>query len=312
MKMLFFGAGVIGQIYAARLFNKGADVTLLARGEHYQRLKNKGISLHNVLTNENIHVQIPLVQQLNEADDYDLVIVTVRLDQLESVKDILKANEKCQTLLFMLNNPKALQGLAVEFPGKRVILGFPGVGGTRAGHQITYVQIKEQKTTFGDFSGTISDFTKRLKGVFEKSGFAVALEENMKAWLIIHSVFISCASAAIALKQGDSIALGKSKPAIRDMIQGIREGFKACQDIGLPVIPSNLKTIFMTMPTWFSVWYWQRAMKGETGTLAMAPHVNAATGEMQLLSQQVLAIVGKSSVEIPILTRLLTAFIHLK
>lgn len=312
MKILFFGAGVIGQIYAARLFNKGVDVALLARGENYQRLKNKGVSLHNVLTKDTIHAQIPLVQQLKEADDYDLVIVTVRLDQLESAKDSLKLLRKCPALLFMLNNPKGVQGLDLAFPGKRIVLGFPGVGGIRQGGQLNYVQIKEQKTTLGDFNGPVTDFTKGLKEIFEKSGFSVALEENMKAWLIIHSVFISCASASIALSQGDSVQLGKSKSGISNMIQSIREGFKACQDMGLPIVPPNLKTIFMTMPKWFSVLYWQKAMKGKTGTLAIAPHVNAAKEEMQLLSRQVLDIVGQSSVETPTLSRLLSAFIQLK
>ena len=39
---------------------------------------------------------------------------------------------------------------------------------------------------------------------------------------------------------------------------------------------------FLTMPKWFSVLYWSNAMKGKTGTLAIAPHANSARSEMQL------------------------------
>lgn len=310
MKILFYGAGVIGQVYAAKLFESGADVTLLARGENFQNLVQNGVNIRNVLTNQRANVSLPVTHRLQEDDDYDLIIVTVRLDQLESVKETLQRNRSCQYILFLLNNPKDLQTLNEDFPGKKIILGFPGIGGTREDSRINYLQIKEQKTTLGDLDGPISATTVQLKNVFEKANFRVALENRMEAWLIIHAVFITCASAAIALENGDSVQLGKNKTRIREMIRSIREGFRACESLGFPVIPKNLKTIFITMPEWFSVWYWSKAMQGRTGTMAIAPHANSARGEMQLLAEQTLKIVGESGHETPTLNRLLTGYIN--
>lgn len=312
MKILFYGAGIIGQIYAAKLFKSGIDTTLLARRKNYEKLKNSGVTIYNVLTKEEINVEIPLICELKENDNFELIIVTVRLDQLESVKNSLAASENCKTILFMLNNPIGIQTLEKDFPDKKIILGFPGVGGTRQENRINYIQIKEQKTTLGDYNGNISEITKKLKKTFEQTGLQVVLEKDMKAWLIIHSVFIASASAAITLENGDSRQLGKNKKSVENMVQSIKEGLKACKELGLPIIPQNLKTIFLTMPKWFAVLYWSRAMKGKIGSLSIAPHANTARNEMQLLAEQVMKITAKSSFKTPTLNKLLSNYMKLK
>ncbi len=50
MKILFYGAGVIGSIYAAKLYEAGIDVILLAREKRYETLKNNGIIINDVLS----------------------------------------------------------------------------------------------------------------------------------------------------------------------------------------------------------------------------------------------------------------------
>lgn len=42
MKILIFGAGIIGKIYASKLCESGVNDTLLARGENYERLMQNG------------------------------------------------------------------------------------------------------------------------------------------------------------------------------------------------------------------------------------------------------------------------------
>ena len=310
MKILIYGAGVIGSIYAAKLHYAGIDITMLARGKRYENLKQNGVIINDVLTGKRISTKIPLTQNLNPSDFYDLIIVTVRLDQLDSVKTKLIENKSCPAIMFMLNNPDKLQQLAEEFPAKQIILGFPGAGGTYSIGQIDYVQIKQQKTTIGDIDGNITDLTIQIKGILERAGFKVAVNSDMQGWLKTHAVFVACVSAAIMKENGDSIQLGKNKSSVQIMVKSINEGFRALEKLGIQVAPANLKTIFMTMPQWFSVWYWQRAMQGKTGTLAMAPHANAAKDEMQLLAEKVLKMVHSSTSSTPTLDKLLSTFIY--
>jgi hypothetical protein len=110
------------------------------------------------------------------------------------------------------------------------------------------------------------------------------------------------------LENGDSIELGKNTHSIKTMVKSIRQGFKACRSLGITVVPLNLKIIFMTMPVWFSVFYWKRAMQSPIGTLSIAPHANAAKDEMKLLANKVLHIVNTSDVPAPCLNKLLLEF----
>ncbi len=50
-------------------------------------------------------------------------------------------------------------------------------------------------------------------------------------------------------------------------------------------------------------------MQSDMGTLAMAPHANAAKGEMQLVAKKVLKIAQASSVATPTLDKMLSKFI---
>ena len=47
MKTLIYGAGPLGSLYIYLLYKAGNDVTILARDEHYQFLKENGVVLVN-------------------------------------------------------------------------------------------------------------------------------------------------------------------------------------------------------------------------------------------------------------------------
>lgn len=312
MKILIYGAGVIGSIYAARLYEAGYNVTLLARGERYKSLKQNGVILKDALTGKQTIHSVPLTQQLEANDFYDLIIVTVRADQINTVVPFLKSNTICPLIMFMFNNIERIEQLTNELYHKHIILGFPGVGGTYRDNFIEYIQIKQQKTTIGEISGDISVLIKDIRTLLESAGFRVEISANIQAWLKTHALFISCVSAAIIKENGDSVRLGKNRRSVEIMVKSVREGFIACKALGIPVAPLNLKIIFMIMPQWFSVLYWQKAMQGQIGTLTMAPHVNAAKEEMQFLAKKILTIIHSSPVSTPTLDDLLESFINSK
>jgi 2-dehydropantoate 2-reductase len=310
MKILVYGSGVIGSIYAARLHEAGYDVTLLARGNRYEEISRKGVTINNVLTGEKITRTIPATLELAPTDFYDLIIVTVRLDQTDPLIPIFKRNLICPLLLFMFNNPGDSAHFAVDLYPKHVILGFPGTGGTMRDGQINYIQIRQQKTTLGSIDGKNTVHLKVIKDIFEIARFEVDLSAKMPAWLTTHAVFISCMCAAIIKEKGDSVQLSKNRSAVRSLVYSIREGFAACKALGIPIQPTNLRIIFMVMPRWFGILYWQNALKGKMGTLAIAPHANAARDEMRLLAEKVIAIVHTSSKPTHILDQLLLSFIQ--
>jgi 2-dehydropantoate 2-reductase len=72
-KILFYGAGVIGSIFAGMIARKGYDVTVLARNKRLQELAANGLILVNALNNKRTTVQVKTTDVLNENDIYDYI-----------------------------------------------------------------------------------------------------------------------------------------------------------------------------------------------------------------------------------------------
>ena len=305
--ILVIGAGVIGSVYAARLQAVGYPVTLLARGKHAADLRANGLLLEDASTGQATTSHVRIVESLAPDDVYDLALVCVRLDQVASTLPDLAANQQIPLVVFLLNNPTGTQLLVEQLGSQRVVLGFPGMGGTREGTRVRYVRIRQQPTTLGEVDGRITPRLRRLAAMLERAGFPTSLSRSMDGWLKTHAVFVSCVSAALALEGGDSVRLGQNRARVTLMVSAIREGFAALQSLDISVTPLNLQLIFRWMPRWFAVRYWQHTLQTSVGTLAIAPHANAAREEMGLVARQVLELLQASRVSTPSLQRLLAA-----
>ncbi len=307
LRILVIGAGVIGSVYAARLQAAGYTVTLLARGQHAADLRAAGLLLEDASTGQSITSHVRLIERLAPDDSYDLALVCVRLDQVRASVPDLATNQQIPTLVFLLNNPTGTELLVEQLGAQRVVLGFPGVGGTREGTRVRYVRIRQQPTTLGEVDGRITSRLRQLTAMLERAGFPTVISRSMDGWLKTHAVFVSCVSAALALEGGDSVRLGQNRARVALMVSATREGFAALQSLGVGVTPFNLKLIFRWMPRWFAVRYWQHALQTSIGTLAIAPHANAAREEMGQVAREILAFLEPSSVPVPTLKRLLAA-----
>jgi len=78
MKVLIYGAGVLGTLFAARLRESGNDVCVLARGKRLNDLRANGLVLEDVLTNRKTHTYVNVVEGLAPVDRYDLIVVLMR------------------------------------------------------------------------------------------------------------------------------------------------------------------------------------------------------------------------------------------
>ena len=309
-RILVIGAGVIGSVYAAQLQAAGYAVTLLARGQHATDLRATGLQLEDVSTGQSATSHLRIIERLTPDKAYDLALVCVRLDQVAATLPDLAANQQIPLVVFLLNNPTGTKPLVEQLGAERVVLGFPGMGGTREGTQVRYMRIRQQPTTLGEVDGRITPRLRQLATMLGQAGFPTALSRSMNGWLKTHAVFVSCVSAALVLEGGDSVRLGQNRATVAQMVSAIREGFAALRSLGVRVTPFNLQLIFRWMPRWFAIRYWQRALQTEVGTLAIAPHAKAAREEMGQVAGEILAFLEPSPVPVPTLKRLLAALME--
>jgi len=270
MKILIVGAGVIGQIYAARLHEAGHEVTVLARGQTLETLARYGIALASGGTS--CLSRVTVTGHVGANSSFDLALVTVRSDQVEEILPAL-AGLRASSVVMMQNNALGQAGLGDITGSGRVTLGFPGVGGYRNDDGvIEYIEIPQQPTTLGRSQGR----EKAAEAVFRSAGFAVTTTADMDGWLKTHAVFIAGVGAAISTCGGDAVTLAADRSSVSTMIRSVGEGFRALASQGVTVTPRPLKMIFTVVPGIFAVRYWQGQLRGTVGTVALAPHLRVS------------------------------------
>ena len=78
MKILVYGAGVLGCNLAKSLLHAGKDVTLLARGKWAEEIEKNGLRIKNVLSRHTSVSHMPVVTTLAPDDLYDVIFVVMR------------------------------------------------------------------------------------------------------------------------------------------------------------------------------------------------------------------------------------------
>ena len=310
LRIVVLGGGVIGSVYAAWLQQAGHQVSMLARGQRLAEVREHGLEVEDVGTGRRIRASVATMDHLAPEDTADLAIVAVQLEQLGELLPILAANRGISTVLFLVNDAFGAEHFARALGPGRAVLGFPGIGGTREGPAIKYYVLPQQPTTLGETSGVITPRLRMVAGLIAVTGHQVATTDHMDAWLKTHAIFVACLSAALDRNGGDSVRLAHDRRQVASMVQAIREGFRALRALGIPVTPTNLAVLFGWMPEWFATWYWQRALRGPVGTLAIAPHARRARAEMAALARQVLLLLRSSPSPVPAVRHLLDDFVE--
>ena len=92
MKVLIYGAAVIGTLYAGKLADAGHKVTVVARGQRLADIRQHGLVLEDIVHGRRWTVQVSAAERLSPDDEHDLALITVRRDQLASALSELATN----------------------------------------------------------------------------------------------------------------------------------------------------------------------------------------------------------------------------
>lgn len=300
MKILVFGAGVLGSLYAAKLHRAGHSVALLARGNRLAALTAGGVQLEHALSGKKETVRVPLVEALDESTAYDLILVLVRADQLDSAARALGKHQASTSLLFMVNNPTGYAAVAGMVGADRVMLGFAGAAGYRDGDLVKYVVLPGllQRTTIGEPDGRETGRLKQAQAAFRSAGFPVALNRTMDAWYRYHAAWVTPIAYAIYQARASEASLAQQPIVLGEMLAAIRELWAALSELGYAITPANLRLIQM-LPDCILVPIVARALSGQFADTAAYRHAEAAPTEMGQLASQLTDIVQRTTTPTP-------------
>lgn len=305
MKILVFGAGVVGSFYAARLRETGNDVSLLARGARLDELREQGIVLEPIGEGANTAVPIDVVESLDPDDAYDLVVVTVRCNHVDAILPMLAAHSATPNVAFLGNNVSGADALVAALGRERVILGFGAVGGVRQDGVIRYVPARRGGKTFlGELDGTYSSRLQRIAQAFERTGRPVSVERDMDGWLKTHAAIVVPLAYAIYLADGDPQRLARTRDGLVLARRAIRECFEALRVRDIAITPGWARVVEW-IPEPAMVALMGRILRSRRAEIGLAGHANAARDEMRYLANELEAVIRPAKTSTAALDHLL-------
>jgi ketopantoate reductase len=308
-KILVYGSGPLGSLFAARLQQGGNDVSILARGRRLAELREHGIMLVDVQTREESVARVNVAEELVPDDAYDLVLVIMRKNHALQVLPVLAANKRTPNVLFLMNNAAGPGALVEALGQERVLIGFPNSAGYREGHTmhvLTGTEEDKAYVPFGEVDGRITDRTRQVARVLESApGFGAQIRTDMDAWLKYHVALLFPSLAPALHAAGvDNYRLARTRDLTVLALRAVREAFRVLQSMGLPVTPPKFR-LFQWLPEPILVPLLQRLLANPLMETALVKHAEAARDEVQHLIGEFMVLAHSTSVPTPTIDRLL-------
>ena len=247
-RILIFGAGVIGRIYALKFIEAWIDVTVFARSNTFDTLKEKGIQYSDKGAVKSVPVKV--IDKLENDDVYDFVLVTVRYDQAEAALLALKDNQS-KNIVTMTNSTIGFSSW-LGIVGDRLLPAFPGAGGQII-DGILYGRIPPKfmhSGMLGEMDGTESERLKTLTELFETAKLPYTIIADMNAYLITHSVsdiaMLSFLQPENKLSDG---TFDRSRKTAHQTSVIFKTYLSAIKEAGIPITPSSFE-IVLKCPYW--------------------------------------------------------------
>jgi 2-dehydropantoate 2-reductase len=193
MRILVFGAGALGTLYAVRLARAGHEVALLARGTRLEALRRDAPRIRRRGARETETAEVQIVERIADAP-HDLVVVLVRRHQLDAALPLLAAEVGDESdVLVMVNLARGYDALRAAL-GARLLVGFAGAAASFAEDGVLEHQIAPalfQPTVLGEPDGASTPRVLRIAVALSEAGFPVRVRDDMEAWQESHAAWIT-------------------------------------------------------------------------------------------------------------------------
>lgn len=288
-RILIFGAGVIGRVYAIKFIEAGFDVTLFARGDKYGEIKEHGIRYD--VKGEIRSAKVNVINNLADDDIYDYIFVCVRYDQSLSALEALKSN-KSKNIVTMANNSA---GLSVwqDIVGDRLMAGFPAAGG-QIEDGILHALFPPKaflKTMIGEVDGKVSQRLTNLCEIFKIAKLPYTIDTDMNAFLITHSV-MNIALVGV-LHEGGTVmdaSTAKTKATARKVTLELKSHLRSMKELNIAITPSMFK-LLLACPSFIVDLIFMIVLRTKTvKNIMLSDYASGATNEIVELQRDFLVM----------------------
>jgi 2-dehydropantoate 2-reductase len=198
MKIAVFGAGGVGAYFGGRLAQAGADVHLIARGEHLEALESDGLEVESV--HGDFSVDLPATSDPTEIGECDVVLFCVKSFDTRSAARGLDPLLGDDTAVISLQNGVENElHIADEIGREHVVGGVAYIFSTIGDPGVIEHTGGPARIVYGELDGSRSDRIERFHEHCESApGMEGVLSASIRTELWEKFVFISAISGVTA------------------------------------------------------------------------------------------------------------------
>ncbi|WP_408892015.1 ketopantoate reductase family protein [Paenibacillus taichungensis] len=299
-RILIFGAGVIGSMYAIKLIEAGVDVTLFAQSNRSKSLRENGLQYKEKNTVRSIKVNV--IDRLENDDIYDFIFVTVRYDRSESALLALKDNQS-KNIVTMTSNSIGFSSW-LDIIGDRLLPAFPGFGG-QIKDGVLHTRFLPKiiaATAFGEINGVVTERIENLAILFKTAKLPYVIKKDMQAYLITHSV--SDIAMLSFLQSGNKTIDNKTartRKTARKISVTLKAYLRAIQKAGVSIDPPMLNMVLkfpnLFLDLVFMTWLRTKMVRD----MMLPDYASNANNEIVQLSNDLMKFLSQNDIKPEIL-----------
>ena len=235
MKIAVMGAGAVGAYYGGALANSGADVVLIARGEHGEAMRERGLHVSSHWGDYVVNPRLALTPE--EAGCADLILHCVKLysnaDAIPTM-DPLVGDET--VIVTVQNGITGGESLAAAFGWEKVLEGATYIETSIASPGRIIQSGSSARIEFGERDGSVSERVGLVRNALSVEGIQVEVSSDIRASLWSKMVAIGALGTIVTAARAslpEVLAMDEGENTIRTVMEEIVASGKA-QGIRFP------------------------------------------------------------------------------
>lgn len=290
MRLLIYGAGAIGCLYAALFSEAGYDTTLYARGKRLEVLNDVGLLYE---AKGEIHkANVKVIQKLADNDRFDYIFLTVKENQVHAALKELSNNDS-PNIVTMVNTLDEYRTWEEICGRGRIVPAFPGAGGSFKGNVLKAALTPRmiQPTTFGEICDKKTERLLELASLFKRSHIPYQIIEDMREWQLCHLAMVVPIADAY-YEADDPKKAGCERSLMNKTARQIKSNFRTLHRLRISLSPRKMN-LFRFFPIFLLSIGLSIAFQSDFGELFMYQHSMKAPDEMKQLHKQFYNYIGE-------------------
>ena len=311
MKILIYGAGVVGCTYGWQLSKAGYDITVLVRKGQKEVVQKEGIHItcsdfrEKIRKDTDIVFKPTVIDELLSNNDFEYIIVSTNKLQLSSILPILSKSAGKANVVFFQNNWDAFTEIDKYLKPEQYFFAFPFmVGGGKDDKSIhcAISGLKYSNTPLGEKDGRITPRVERLFVALDKAGLKPVMSNQIVVWLITHYAVAAGLSAGI-MSAGSAPQFIENTPIIKITMKAIREGLAICKKMGINPNTEKANRLYY-LPLFICVPIAKKIYSNDALQLMFEGHINHSPAEIRQMIDDIIDSGVKYSIATPNLAQL--------